>query len=111
MVDLDDMDDAPELDEAFFAEAKPMHGTLTVAQRTAFKMGRPKVETPKKQVTLRLDADVLDRFKATGPGWQTRINAALRASKTPVGGSGVGVGAAPRTQQRAMTAKSNKARA
>lgn len=82
MVDLDDMDDAPELDEAFFAEARPMHETLTAGQRKAFKTGRPKAETPKKQVTLRLDADVLDRFKATGPGWQTRINAVLRASKS-----------------------------
>jgi len=29
-------------------------------------------------VTLRLDPDVLDRFRADGPGWQGRINAALR---------------------------------
>lgn len=33
----------------------------------------------KKQVTLRLDPDVLAWFKAQGPGYQTRINAALRA--------------------------------
>lgn len=33
----------------------------------------------KRQVTLRLDAEVLDRFKAGGRGWQTRINAVLRA--------------------------------
>jgi uncharacterized protein (DUF4415 family) len=31
-------------------------------------------------VTLRLDHDVVERFKATGAGWQTRINAALRKS-------------------------------
>jgi uncharacterized protein (DUF4415 family) len=36
--------------------------------------GRPKAEQPKRSVTMRLDADVLDYFKATGPGWQTRIN-------------------------------------
>jgi len=29
-------------------------------------------------VTLRLDADLIDRFRATGKGWQSRINAALR---------------------------------
>jgi len=40
--------------------------------------GRPPKENPKAQVTLRLDAEVLDHFKADGPGWQTRINAALR---------------------------------
>jgi uncharacterized protein (DUF4415 family) len=32
----------------------------------------------KEQVTLRLDRDVLDHFQADGPGWQDRINAALR---------------------------------
>jgi uncharacterized protein (DUF4415 family) len=32
----------------------------------------------KEQVTLRLDPDVLERFRATGPGWQSRINDALR---------------------------------
>lgn len=46
--------------------------------------GRPPKENPKAQVTLRLDADVLDHFKSGGPGWQTRINAVLKraASKT-----------------------------
>jgi uncharacterized protein (DUF4415 family) len=34
---------------------------------------------PKKQVTLRLDRDVLEAFKADGPGYQTRINLVLRA--------------------------------
>jgi uncharacterized protein (DUF4415 family) len=34
---------------------------------------------PKKLLSLRLDQDVLDWFKATGPGYQTRINAALKA--------------------------------
>ena len=32
----------------------------------------------KKQVTLRLDADLLERFRETGAGWQSRINATLR---------------------------------
>jgi len=39
--------------------------------------GRPKVESPKTLVSLRLDAEVLRAFKAEGPGWQTRINAVL----------------------------------
>lgn len=50
---------------------RPASGTLT-------KPGRPKLDDPKKQVTLRLDPDVLDTFRATGPGWQSRINAELR---------------------------------
>ncbi len=40
--------------------------------------GRPRTENPKAQVTLRLDAEVIEHFKAEGPGWQTRINAVLR---------------------------------
>lgn len=44
--------------------------------------GRPKGSTTsnKDQVTLRLDRDVLAHFKAGGPGWQSRINEALRAA-------------------------------
>ena len=38
----------------------------------------PSVPGAKEQVTLRLDREVLDFFQADGPGWQERINAALR---------------------------------
>ncbi len=78
-----DDDDLPEwtedqLDRAEFAIGgkiiRPAIGTLT-------RPGRPPVgEVPKRQVTLRLDPDVIDRFRAGGPGWQSRINAALRAA-------------------------------
>lgn len=40
--------------------------------------GRPVGSGTKTQVTLRLDSDLLQSFKATGAGWQTRINDALR---------------------------------
>jgi len=40
-------------------------------------VGRPKVETPKPKVTLRMSPHVLAAFKATGKGWQTRINDVL----------------------------------
>lgn len=40
--------------------------------------GRPFGSGTKKQVTLRVDSDVLESFKVTGDGWQTRINDALR---------------------------------
>lgn len=40
--------------------------------------GRPPVENPKKQVTLRIDADVLERLRATGKGWQGRVNEVLK---------------------------------
>lgn len=42
------------------------------------KRGRPPVESPKQQVTLRLDPDILEHFRAGGPGWQTAINDTLR---------------------------------
>jgi uncharacterized protein (DUF4415 family) len=40
--------------------------------------GRPRLEQPKASLTMRIDADTLDALKATGPGWQTRVNDLLR---------------------------------
>jgi uncharacterized protein (DUF4415 family) len=40
--------------------------------------GRPKAPTVRPTLNMRVDADVLAAFKATGPGWQTRINELLR---------------------------------
>jgi uncharacterized protein (DUF4415 family) len=40
--------------------------------------GRPRSESPKVQLTVRYDADIVDAFKASGDGWQTRMNDALR---------------------------------
>ena len=54
-----DTSDIPELGDDFFQEAE-----LTVPV--------------KKPITIRLDADVLDRFKSQGQGYQTRINTLLR---------------------------------
>jgi len=45
------------------------------------RMGRPPSGPGKEQVTLRLDVDVLAKFRATGPGWQTRVNEALRRAQ------------------------------
>jgi uncharacterized protein (DUF4415 family) len=42
------------------------------------RRGRPKAEKVKRAVSLRLDEDVIDWFKKGGPGWQTRMNDALR---------------------------------
>jgi uncharacterized protein (DUF4415 family) len=39
---------------------------------------KPAIPNAKEQVTLRIDRDVLDYFQEDGPGWQDRINAALR---------------------------------
>ena len=42
------------------------------------KRGRPFSATTKEQIAIRLDAEVLDAFRKEGPGWQTRINDALK---------------------------------
>jgi uncharacterized protein (DUF4415 family) len=42
------------------------------------RMGRPKSINRKRSTTIRFDEDILEAFKATGPGWQTRMNAALK---------------------------------
>lgn len=52
-----------------------MQAGIAVAAR---RRGRPAGSGTKEQVALRLDRDVLSAFRASGPGWQTRMNAALR---------------------------------
>jgi uncharacterized protein (DUF4415 family) len=45
------------------------------------RRGRPRLDRPKVSTTIRLDAEVLEKFRAAGPGWQSRINAILKAAK------------------------------
>jgi uncharacterized protein (DUF4415 family) len=40
--------------------------------------GRPKLAHPKVSVTIRYDAEIVEQFRASGDGWQTRMNDALR---------------------------------
>ena len=76
-------DDAPELDETWFANAKrgydhlPDDAAQIVKRAIASQQGRPPSENPKKQVTIRLNPKVLEKLKADGKGWQTRLNALL----------------------------------
>ncbi|MBA5604680.1 BrnA antitoxin family protein [Duganella sp. FT3S] len=44
-----------------------------LARGTAKKGGRPRLANPRQLISLRLPADVIARWKATGPGWQTRM--------------------------------------
>lgn len=48
-----------------------------IAQRRPLR-SRPRVASPKAALTMRVDADVLDALKASGPGWQTRVNDLLK---------------------------------
>ena len=62
-------DDIPDLSTDYWVECF----AAAPVQR-----GRPKATVTKTSVTLRLDPDVLASFRATGPGWQGRMNEALR---------------------------------
>jgi uncharacterized protein (DUF4415 family) len=79
--DWDTVSDNPEWTDADFKKAKPFSEVFPeLAEGLRRSRGRPKAEAPKKQVTLRLDADVVESFRLTGPGWQSRINDSLRKS-------------------------------
>jgi len=58
-------DDNPPMTEDFMAGMK------------ASKRGRPKSDAPKLEVKIRLDAVTVEHLRRSGPGWQTRVNAAL----------------------------------
>jgi uncharacterized protein (DUF4415 family) len=51
-----------------------------VIKSAPVQRGRPKVAVTKVSTTIRLDPDVIEAFKAKGPGWQSRMNDALRKS-------------------------------
>jgi uncharacterized protein (DUF4415 family) len=52
----------------------------TKPQQPLAKPAAPPIPNAREQVTLRIDRDILEHFQAGGPGWQDRINAALRAA-------------------------------
>jgi len=88
-----DPDTAPELTEEWLEAAEVFEG-----DRPLRRVGRPKGSGTKEQVTLRLDRDILERFRAGGPGWQTRLNEALRsAAREPKGDHRERLSRKPRT--------------
>ena len=78
-------DENPEWTAADFARARPaaevlreQFGAEAAAQLLKPKRGRPPKAAPKRAINIRLSAEVLEYFRATGPGWQTRVDAVLR---------------------------------
>lgn len=70
--------DNPEWTEADFARARRPEEILPAAVLAKFPKTRGPQKAPvKTQVTLRIDSVTLERIRATGKGWQTRINAVL----------------------------------
>lgn len=74
----------PEWTEAEFAAAKGPEALppelLAAFPKTRARGGRP-AGSDKQLVSIRLDKEVVEKFKAGGAGWQTRINAALRRAR------------------------------
>lgn len=74
--------DLPEITDDWIAGADLYHGSKLV------RRGRPKSESPRQLLSLRLPPQVIARWKASGPGWQTRMAEALEktAPKIPPAG-------------------------
>ncbi|HEY0414614.1 MAG TPA: BrnA antitoxin family protein [Allosphingosinicella sp.] len=74
----------PEWTDADFAAAKGPESLppamLAAFPNTKVRGGRP-LGSNKQAVSIRLDKDVLEKFRATGPGWQSRINEALKRAR------------------------------
>jgi uncharacterized protein (DUF4415 family) len=68
-------DEAPEFMARDFAKAEVRDGEKLV------RRGRPPLDQAKLAIKLRLDADIIGAYRATGEGWQTRINADLRRAR------------------------------
>ncbi len=66
-----DPEDAPELTDEWF------EGADLKVNNKVVRRGRPPGSN-KQQVAIRLDKDIIERFKADGAGWQSRLNKALR---------------------------------
>ena len=73
VIQAEEYDEIPELTDAMLAQGEPGNG-----EGIARRRGRPCSDRRKVLTALRLDPDVIAAFKATGPGWQTRINDILK---------------------------------
>ena len=75
---IDDIDN-PELSDADFARAIPFPQAFPqLAASLRRQGGRPKLDRPKVKVAWRLAADVVDAVKASGKGYNARVEAILR---------------------------------
>ena len=77
--DWDAVDSPPATDEQL-AQARPFADVFPELAESIRKNigGRPKLDNPKQPISIRLDQDVIEHFKAGGEGWQSRMNEALR---------------------------------
>jgi uncharacterized protein (DUF4415 family) len=73
-----DFDENPEWTKENFARAKPFKKVFPGQYEAWKKMGRPRAEAPKKHIGFRLAADVVDGVRATGKGYNARVEKVLR---------------------------------
>ena len=77
------LSDPPEITDEWIAGADAYRGAKLV------RRGRPKLQNPRRLLSLRLPPQVIANWKATGPGWQTRMAEVLEKStpklRRPVG--------------------------
>ena len=72
IITAEEYDEIPELTDEFFECANWCNGGKLVQR------GRPKADNHKELVAVRYDSEILAAFRATGKGWQTRMNDALK---------------------------------
>jgi uncharacterized protein (DUF4415 family) len=71
--------DSPELTDEILKLMRPASEAVPeIVEVYRRSRGRPPKTTTKVPTTLRLDADIVESFRRTGRGWQTRMNEALR---------------------------------
>lgn len=80
--DWEEVSDNPELTDEQLAQLRPASEMPPEVYALLPKRGRgrPKTDNPKVNITLRLDPALVEAYKATGPGWQTRIHKILETA-------------------------------
>lgn len=79
---LNQTDEAPEITDAWIEGADLYQGDKLV------RRGRPKLEHPKQLLSLRLPPQVIARWKASGPGWQSRMASTLESAAPKIRSAG-----------------------
>ena len=76
--DWDEVCDNPELTDEQLAQARPLAETMPALVEAARRRRDSREPSAKLLLSLSVDQDVVEAFRRTGPGWETRMNDALR---------------------------------
>lgn len=75
---IDARGEVREIKTADLNEFRAARDALPASLRKKVGLRGPQKEPTKERITIRLSPDVVQRFRATGEGWQTRVDAALQ---------------------------------